>query len=84
MSGVTPDDDGLRKRFLNHPSDLTHPTTTQVGQRIHRVGTVRGITGGREIDRGFLDSHESGHPDFQIRGLLCAQAVGKLGTKSRS
>ena len=24
MSGMTPDDDGLRKRFSNHPS---HPTT---------------------------------------------------------
>jgi hypothetical protein len=53
MPGMTPDDDGLRKRFLNHPSDLT---PTQVGQRIHQVGTVRGITGGREIDRGFSDS----------------------------
>jgi hypothetical protein len=56
MSGMTPDDDGLRKRFSNHPSDSTHPTPTQVERRIHRVGTVRGIIGGCEIDRGFSDS----------------------------
>lgn len=42
-----------------------------MGRQIHRVGTVPGITGGREIDRGFSDSHESGHPDFRIGGLLC-------------
>jgi hypothetical protein len=73
MSEMIPDDDGLRKRFLNHPSDLTHPTPIQVEQRIHRVGTVGEITAGREIDRGFSDSHESGHPDFRIRGRLCAR-----------
>jgi hypothetical protein len=65
MSGMTPDDD-LRKRFLNHPSDLTHPTPTQVGQRIHRVKTVRGSTGGREIYRGFSDFQILMKADTQI------------------
>ena len=60
------------EKFFKQPSD---PTPIQVGQGIHRFVTVRGITGGREIGRGFSDSHESGHPDFQVRGLLCAQAV---------
>jgi hypothetical protein len=41
MSGMTPDDDGLRKRFLNHPSDLTYPTPIQVGNEVTGSGPLR-------------------------------------------